>query len=89
MVAESRQALIQIGHADGGRAHVHAAATLAQVEGRADDGDVGMMHDVVSGLDAMDEFIATGSGGAAKTRLQPALCNLMQIERLCWGGILR
>ena len=61
VVAEGRQALIQIGDADGGGAHVHAAAVLAEVERRSDDGDVGMLHEVVW-RGAMDEFIAMRPG---------------------------
>ena len=45
MVAQRRQPLIQIGHANGGRPHVHAAAVLAEIQRRSDDGDVGMLHD--------------------------------------------
>jgi hypothetical protein len=51
VVAEGGEALIQIGDADGGGTHVDTAAALAEVEGRADDGDVGRVH-------AMDEFSA-------------------------------
>ena len=42
LVAERRSASEQVGHAHGRRTHIDAAATGAQVERRADDGDGGM-----------------------------------------------
>ena len=44
LVAERRQARVEAGHAQRRRPHVHAAPALAQVERRADDGDVRMRH---------------------------------------------
>src|ERR1035438_6094515 len=41
LVAERSHAGVQVGDANGGRAHIDAAAVLPEIERRADDGDVG------------------------------------------------
>jgi len=43
-IAKRGEAPIEIGYAHGGGAHVHAAAVLSQVEGGADNRDVGLAH---------------------------------------------
>ena len=47
MVAEGGEALVQVGYTHGRGTHVYTAAILAEVEGRADDGDVGLAHGVL------------------------------------------
>jgi hypothetical protein len=44
LVAEFSEFLIQAGDAQGRRTHVHAAASRAQIHGRADDGDMRLTH---------------------------------------------
>ena len=44
LVAQLGELLIQTGDAQGRRSHVHAAASRAQIHGRADDGDVRLTH---------------------------------------------
>jgi hypothetical protein len=69
-VAQGRHPPIETGDADGRGTHVHAAAALSQIERRADDGDVGMLHDVcVPRRDAIDVFIAKGGGGGHRPKV--------------------
>jgi hypothetical protein len=69
-VAHCGRPLIETGDADGRGTHVHAAAALSQIERRADDGDVGMLHDVcVPRRDAIDVFIAKGGGGGHRPKV--------------------
>ena len=44
LVAQRGELLIQAGDAQGGGAHIDAAASRAQIHGRADDGDVRLTH---------------------------------------------
>ncbi len=45
LIAERSDAGVEIGHANRGSAHIHAAAPGAQIERRSDDGDLRWSHD--------------------------------------------
>lgn len=44
LIPEVGEFLMQAGDAQGGRSHIHAAASRTQIHGRADNGDVRLTH---------------------------------------------